>query len=82
MDHGPVQHALASLAKEYGVWLLIGSMPIRHAEGVTTSSLLWNAQGERVAVYDKLHMFDVDVADGHQRYRESETFTPGQQVVV
>ncbi|EOG7598469.1 carbon-nitrogen hydrolase family protein [Vibrio cholerae] len=82
LDYGPVQHALASLAKEYGVWLLIGSMPIRRADGVTTSSLLWNAQGERVAVYDKLHMFDVDVADGHQRYRESETFTPGQQVVV
>ncbi|KQB01494.1 amidohydrolase [Vibrio metoecus] len=82
LDNGPVQHALSNLAKQHGVWLLIGSMPIRHASGVTTSSLLWNAQGERVAVYDKLHMFDVDVADGHQRYRESETFTPGQQVVV
>ncbi|TXY31123.1 carbon-nitrogen hydrolase family protein [Vibrio mimicus] len=82
LDNGPVQHALSNLAKQHGVWLLIGSMPIRHANGVSTSSLLWNAQGERVAVYDKLHMFDVDVADGHQRYRESETFTPGQQVVV
>ncbi|AMG03542.1 carbon-nitrogen hydrolase family protein [Vibrio mimicus] len=82
LDNGPTQYALSNLAKQHGVWLLIGSMPIRHANGVTTSSLLWNAQGERVAVYDKLHMFDVDVADGHQRYRESETFTPGQQVVV
>ncbi|PAR31048.1 carbon-nitrogen hydrolase family protein [Vibrio metoecus] len=82
LDNGPVQYALSNLAKQHGVWLLIGSMPIRHANGVNTSSLLWNAQGERVAVYDKLHMFDVDVADGHQRYRESETFTPGQQVVV
>ncbi|ENM5789935.1 carbon-nitrogen hydrolase family protein [Vibrio mimicus] len=82
LDNGPIQYALSNLAKQHGVWLLIGSMPIRHANGVTTSSLLWNAQGERVAVYDKLHMFDVDVADGHQRYRESETFTPGQQVVV
>lgn len=82
LDNGSVQHTLSNLAKQHGVWLLIGSMPIRHANGVTTSSLLWNAQGERVAVYDKLHMFDVDVADGHQRYRESETFTPGQQVVV
>ncbi|ENM5854576.1 carbon-nitrogen hydrolase family protein [Vibrio mimicus] len=82
LDNGPVQYALSNLAKQHGVWLLIGSMPIRHANGVSTSSLLWNAQGERVAVYDKLHMFDVDVADGHQRYRESETFTPGQQVVV
>ncbi|ENM5890170.1 carbon-nitrogen hydrolase family protein [Vibrio mimicus] len=82
LDNGPIQYALSNLAKQHGVWLLIGSMPIRHANGVNTSSLLWNAQGERVAVYDKLHMFDVDVADGHQRYRESETFTPGQQVVV
>ncbi|ENM5748937.1 carbon-nitrogen hydrolase family protein [Vibrio mimicus] len=82
LDNGPTQYALSNLAKQHGVWLLIGSMPIRHANGVNTSSLLWNAQGERVAVYDKLHMFDVDVADGHQRYRESETFTPGQQVVV
>ncbi|EEZ01337.1 predicted amidohydrolase [Vibrio sp. RC586] len=82
LDNGPVQYALSNLAKQHGVCLLIGSMPIRHANGVTTSSLLWNAQGELVAVYDKLHMFDVDVTDGHQRYRESETFTPGQQVVV
>ncbi|MGL5429174.1 MAG: carbon-nitrogen hydrolase family protein [Vibrio sp.] len=82
LGNGPIQQAVAALAKQYEVWLLIGSMPIRRANGVTTSCLLWNAQGECVAVYDKLHMFDVDVADDHQRYRESETFTPGQQVVV
>lgn len=78
---GPLQKALASIADEYGVWLLIGSMPISRHNGVTTTCLLFSPQGELVCHYDKLHMFDVDVADEHRRYRESETFTPGQQVV-
>ncbi|NVD07571.1 carbon-nitrogen hydrolase family protein [Vibrio sp. JPW-9-11-11] len=80
--HGPLQRALSEMAKQHHVWLLVGSMPIRRAEGVTTTSLLFSPQGEPVCHYDKLHMFDVDVADSHQRYRESETFTPGNQVVT
>ncbi|KOO17022.1 amidohydrolase [Vibrio xuii] len=79
---GPLQKELASLAHDNSVWLLIGSMPIQQQKGVTTTSLLFSPQGELVAHYDKLHMFDVDVADGHQRYRESETFTPGSQIVT
>ncbi len=82
LGDGPLQTELANLARQFQVWLLIGSMPIRRAHGVTSTSLLFNPQGERAAHYDKLHMFDVDVADGHQRYRESETFTPGQQITL
>ncbi|QXO17099.1 MULTISPECIES: carbon-nitrogen hydrolase family protein [Vibrio] len=79
---GPMQAELSRIARDNQLWLLVGSMPIARAEGVTTTSILFNPQGAAVAHYDKLHMFDVDVADGHQRYRESETFTPGNQVVV
>ncbi len=81
LNQGKYQTALAELARSYNVWLLIGSFPIETEIGVTTTSLLFNSEGCLVAHYDKLHMFDVDVADGHKRYRESETFTPGQQVV-
>ncbi|MGX9079570.1 nitrilase-related carbon-nitrogen hydrolase, partial [Klebsiella pneumoniae] len=45
-------------------------------------SLLIDDQGERVARYDKLHLFDVDVADNRGRYRESDDFAHGQRVVV
>ncbi|WP_029559112.1 carbon-nitrogen hydrolase family protein, partial [Vibrio parahaemolyticus] len=38
--------------------------------------------GKCIAHYDKLHMFDVDVEDGHGSYRESDTFTAGNQIVV
>ncbi|MGG5573978.1 carbon-nitrogen hydrolase family protein [Vibrio diazotrophicus] len=86
LGDGPVQARISRLAVEQQVWVLIGSMPIRRTsaetQGVTTTSVLFNPQGHIVAHYDKLHMFDVDVADGHKRYRESETFTPGNDIVV
>ncbi|MGD8233155.1 carbon-nitrogen hydrolase family protein [Vibrio sp. TRT 1302] len=81
LGEGTIQHFLAQLARDNNVWLLIGSMPIKRDVGVTTTSLLFDPNGIRVADYDKLHMFDVDVADGHKRYRESETFTPGERIV-
>lgn len=82
LAQGGIQQQLAELAIRYQVWLLIGSFPIRQDYGVTSTSLLFNPQGEVVGDYDKLHMFDVDVADGHRRYRESSTFTPGNRVTV
>ena len=86
LGDGPVQERISRLAVEQQVWILIGSMPIRRTsvktQGVATTSVLFNPQGQIVAHYDKLHMFDVDVADGHKRYRESETFTPGNDIVV
>ena len=86
LGDGPVQERISRLATEQQVWILIGSMPIRRTsvktQGVTTTSVLFNPQGQIVAHYDKLHMFDVDVADGHKRYRESETFTPRNDIVV
>lgn len=86
LGDGPIQARISRLALEQQVWILIGSMPILRTssdtQGVTTTSVLFNPQGHIVAHYDKLHMFDVDVADGHKRYRESETFTSGNDIVV
>ena len=82
LGDGRVQQRISRLAVEQNVWILIGSMPISRGGDVMTTSVLFNPQGKIVAHYDKLHMFDVDVADSHQRYRESETFTPGSEVVV
>ncbi len=62
---GPLQNAVRELARRYGVWLLVGSMPLisrENPELITTSSLLFDEQGEIRARYDKLHMFV-----GHQR---------------
>ncbi|WP_027253722.1 carbon-nitrogen hydrolase family protein [Photobacterium halotolerans] len=83
LGEGVLQHQLAALSRQLGIWLLIGSMPIRRDDGsMSTTALLFDDQGQLQAHYDKLHMFDVEVADRHHSYRESDTFRPGEAVKV
>ncbi|XEH56765.1 carbon-nitrogen hydrolase family protein [Edwardsiella tarda] len=82
---GPLQQAVRDLARRYGVWLLVGSMPLLAADrhgGITSSSLLFDDTGALRARYDKLHMFDVDVRDSHHHYRESDIYRHGEQLTV
>ena len=70
------------LARETGAWLLPGSLGIAADDGrVNNRSYLIDSEGEIVARYDKIHMFDVDLASG-ESYRESKSFKPGEQAVV
>ncbi len=71
-----------ALARELGVWLHIGSIAIKldHAR-VANRSYLLDPHGRVAARYDKLHMFDVDLAGG-ESYRESQFFRPGAKAVV
>ncbi|CAM3087387.1 carbon-nitrogen hydrolase family protein [Vibrio mytili] len=82
LGSGAIQQRLAKIAKQYQITLIVGSMPIQTARGVTTTTLVLSPHGKCIAHYEKLHMFDVEVADGHGSYRESDTFTPGNQMVV
>jgi deaminated glutathione amidase len=86
----PVLAALCDVARETGVWLLIGSLAvdISTEHGVLPSerrlanrSYLVDRAGTVVATYDKIHMFDVDLAGG-ESYRESNAFRPGSQAVT
>lgn len=82
---GPLQEAVRDMARRYGVWLLIGSMPLISREDparITTSSLLFDEQGELRARYDKMHMFDVDIKDSHGHYSESDTYQHGEHLTV
>lgn len=81
---GPAQEFLATEARRTGMWIVGGTVPIRGADGrVYSRSLLYDRNGKLAAHYDKIHLFDVDVpsADG-ERYRESDTTIPGNQLVV
>jgi predicted amidohydrolase len=72
----------ADLARETGATLLIGSLSIGLPDGKAANrSYLFAPSGEILARYDKIHMFDVELAGG-ERYRESSTFEPGDQAVV
>src|SRR3546814_6765927 len=66
--------AFRGLAAELGVWLLIGSISIKVSEDrMSNRSFLLDDRGQIVARYSKIHMFDVQVGDGHV-YRESATY--------
>ncbi|MDO8840622.1 MAG: carbon-nitrogen hydrolase family protein [Parvibaculum sp.] len=74
--------ALRGLAAEWKIWLLIGSLPVKlSATKLANRSFLIAPDGVVAARYDKIHMFDVDLAGG-ESYRESRNFEPGKQAVV
>jgi deaminated glutathione amidase len=86
----PVLAALREVARETGAWLLLGSVAvdisgepgIREGERrLANRSYLIDAKGGIVAHYDKIHMFDVDLAGG-ESYRESNAFRPGGRAVL
>ena len=79
---GPSLTAARGWARELGIHLLAGSISERGAEGekASNTSVLVGPDGEDVAVYRKIHMFDVDA--GGVSYRESEHERPGAEPVV
>ncbi len=82
LGSGMIQQRLCEITRKNQLTLIVGSMPIQTAKGVTTTTLVFPPHGKCIAHYDKLHMFDVDVADGYGSYRESDTFMAGNQIVV
>ncbi|MGH6866445.1 MAG: carbon-nitrogen hydrolase family protein [Methyloceanibacter sp.] len=73
---------LKALAAELGIWLHVGSLGIKLDQArVANRSFLIDPAGQIAARYDKLHMFDVDLAGG-ESYRESQYYGPGSKAVV
>jgi len=79
---GPSSTRLAALARQLQVHLVAGSL-LEHSgtDKVFNTSILFDAHGEMVARYRKLHLFDVDIP-GQVTIRESDTRTPGQDPVL
>jgi predicted amidohydrolase len=74
--------ALSAVAEELGIWLLIGSLPIKLSDEKTANrSYLIGRDGRITARYDKIHLFDVNLPDG-EHYRESNTVSAGGQAVL
>jgi deaminated glutathione amidase len=74
--------AAAALAQDHQIWLHIGSNAVALPNGaVANRAALFSPSGERVAFYDKIHMFDVDLDNG-ERWRESAIYTPGNKTAI
>jgi nitrilase len=78
---GPIQDFLATVARKYAVWVVGGTLPIVGVDThkVRAACVVYNDKGERVARYDKRHLFDVNVPGTDESYRESDTIEAGTE---
>lgn len=80
---GVIQDTISQLAKKHGVWIVAGTIPIKSEEPSRcfASSLVFNAQGECIKRYDKIHLFDVQVS-ATEAHKESNSTCAGNELAV
>ncbi|QWD98237.1 carbon-nitrogen hydrolase family protein [Polynucleobacter sp. MG-5-Ahmo-C2] len=76
---GPMQERLAAIAKENGIYLVAGTIPLeaKNPNKVLNTTLVFNPDGQRVGRYDKIHLFGFQTSA--ERYQESETIEAGEE---
>lgn len=80
-DDGPIQAAIARAAREAGIWVIAGTIPLRAPgeERTANACLVYDSTGRRIARYDKIHLFDVQIPGRDESYRESDHAMPGRE---
>lgn len=80
----PLQSAYAALAQKHQLYLLVGTLPTQLADATrfAASSLLYNPEGELIADYQKIHLFDALVNDSSKQYLESASTMPGDKLTL
>ncbi|MBZ2208673.1 carbon-nitrogen hydrolase family protein [Massilia soli] len=78
--HGPIQDFMAETAKQHGIWLIGGTLPLvsNDAARVMNTTLVFGPDGKPVSRYDKIHLFGF--TKGHESYDEARTIVPGASV--
>jgi deaminated glutathione amidase len=81
---GPLQSFLSRVAKQQGLWLVGGTIPLfaEDPDKVRAACLVFDDKGSRVARYDKIHLFDVNLPGVDERYNESAIIEAGSGLVV
>ncbi len=83
---GPIQAFLSDAAQRHGLWIIAGSMPLVSpaidAERVFGACPVYDANGSVQAIYRKIHLFDVELVDKKESYRESRSMYPGDDVMT
>lgn len=81
---GPIQEFLAKTARQFSIWIVGGTVPVSSSSAtkVRATCPIYNDQGEKVAQYDKIHLFDVSVPGSDEQYNESNTIEAGQDPLV
>jgi len=83
---GPIQTFLSGAAANHGLWVIGGSMPLVSPaiadDRVYGACPVYDTKGQAQALYRKIHLFDVDLVDKQESYRESDSMYPGDEPVA
>ena len=81
---GPIQDFLSKTASEHKLWIVSGSIPLKSPEADKSygACLVVDAEGITQCCYRKIHLFDVDLPEREESYRESASVTPGDELLV
>jgi nitrilase len=84
LGSGPIQDFLSRTARENGLWIVSGSIPLKApvSDRCYGATLVVDADGNTRKCYRKIHLFDVDLPERDESYRESASMTPGDDLVV
>lgn len=81
---GPLQQFLSRIAARLGIWIVGGTIPLEGDDRAKwrAASLVFDSEGKEVARYDKRHLFDVNLVESNEEFKESDSIEPGDRVVV
>jgi len=82
IDAGPIQEFMASMAREHGIWLIGGTLPMvaPEADKVLNTVMVYSPDGQHVVRYDKIHLFSF--TKGGESYDEARTIVHGTKVAT
>ncbi len=84
VDWNNYTHEISELCHEHKLACVAGTIPIedpQHSPKRLASSIFFDSSGKQAHTYNKIHLFDVDVDDEKGAYRESNYYSPGEEVV-
>jgi predicted amidohydrolase len=82
LDDGPIQEFMTGIAREHGIWLIGGTLPMvsPEADKVLNTMMVYNPAGQHVIRYDKIHLFGF--TKGDESYDEARTIVHGTKVAT
>ncbi len=81
---GYIQNFISDQAKKNKIWIVAGTIPIQSSieNKVFQTSIVFDSKGKLISSYNKVHLFDVNIIESKEKYKESDVFTPGKNVTV
>ena len=81
---GPIQDFLAATARRHGIWLVGGTVPLacERVDRLLETCIVFDDEGQQVARYSKMHLFDVVLQEARESYHESALISAGNEAVV